>query len=70
MEREEEREIETTQKRMVSEKVMVKRRGRKKIFADMKDDPSDMERGGERKIEGDGENTHCKMSSSDPDLRR
>jgi len=64
------REIETTQKGMVSEKVMVEWRGRQKIFANMKDDPSYMGRGGEKKIEGDGENTHSKMSSSDPDLRR
>lgn len=38
------REIETTQKGMVSEKVMVEWRGRQKIFANMKDNPSYGER--------------------------
>lgn len=34
------------------------------------DDPSGTKRRGERKMEGGGENTHTKMSSSNPDLRR
>lgn len=41
-----------------------------KIFANTRDDPSGTERRAERKIEGGGENTRSKMSSSDPDLRR
>jgi len=40
-----------------------------KIFAYTRDDTSGTEKWRERKIERGGENTHSKMSSSDPDLR-